>query len=142
MSSISAARSRGAMPAVGSSIRSSFGSARQRDRQLDALDVAIGERRARPVGQSGHADRREELYRLLAMTAARVRARRRAVSPAWLISAIWTFSATVIDGKVWATWKVRPTPRRNFSRGVRPRHVLAVEDDRAGDPAEAARRSG
>src|SRR5258706_11446413 len=36
------------------------------------------------------------------------------------ISAICTFSTTVSDAKVSAIWKVRPTPRCQMSRGLRP----------------------
>ena len=42
------------------------------------------------------------------------------MSPACEISAICTFSATVIEWKVAATWKVRPTPSRQISRGAKP----------------------
>ncbi|CFW38173.1 Uncharacterised protein [Bordetella pertussis] len=35
-------------------------------------------------------------------------------------SAICTFSTTVSDAKVAAIWKVRPTPRRQMSRGRMP----------------------
>ncbi len=40
--------------------------------------------------------------------------------PFKLISAICTFSATVMDTNVCAIWKVRPTPRRQMRRGARP----------------------
>ena len=39
----------------------------ERDGELDALDVAIGEFAARPVGGLAHADLREQLERALAM---------------------------------------------------------------------------
>ncbi|MFL5156433.1 MAG: hypothetical protein ACJ8C3_26690, partial [Microvirga sp.] len=58
------------MRAPGSGLRP----ARERDRELDALDVAIGKGRARPIGEGVHAERGEELYRLFAVAAARVRA--------------------------------------------------------------------
>jgi hypothetical protein len=35
-------------------------------------------------------------------------------------SAICTFSTTVSEAKVSAIWKVRPTPMRQISRGLRP----------------------
>ena len=52
VSAISSLRSFGAMPAVGSSISSSLRRVGQRDRQLDPLDVAVGQhaaRRGRPA---------------------------------------------------------------------------------------------
>ena len=39
-------------------------------------------------------------------------------------SAICTFSATVIEAKVAATWNVRPTPRRQMSPGAMPAVLL------------------
>ena len=47
-------------------------------------------------------------------------ARARTVSPACESSAICTFSTTVIEPKVAAIWKVRPTPSRQISRGGSP----------------------
>ena len=72
ISCISCARSFGAMPAVGSSISRSFGRAGQRDGKLDALDVAVGQLAAGPVGVGRHADAVEQGHRLLAIEAARV----------------------------------------------------------------------
>ena len=40
------------------------------------------------------------------------------------MSAICTFSATVIEPKVAATWNVRPTPRRQMSPGAMPAVLL------------------
>ena len=40
--------------------------------------------------------------------------------PWWDISAICTFSRTVIEAKVAVIWKVRPTPRRQTARGLSP----------------------
>ena len=49
VSAISSLRSFGAMPAVGSSISSSFGSVGERDGEFDALHVAISEHAASAV---------------------------------------------------------------------------------------------
>ena len=49
VSSIRAARSRSAIPAVGSSMSRSFGLARQRDGELDPLHVPVGKLRAGPI---------------------------------------------------------------------------------------------
>ena len=40
--------------------------------------------------------------------------------PRWLISAICTFSRTVIEAKVAVIWNVRPTPSRQTRRGGQP----------------------
>ena len=71
------------------------------------------------------------------------------VSPACEISAICTFSTTVIEAKVAAIWKVRPTPSRQISRGGRPassspsrRIVAGVGRKLAVDHVEAGRLAG
>ncbi len=53
-------RERGDMPAVGSSISSSRGCAGERQRELDALGVAVGERGAVRVGEVGASDALEQ----------------------------------------------------------------------------------
>jgi hypothetical protein len=63
------------------------------------------------------------------------------------ISAICTFSTTVIEPKVAATWKVRPTPRRQMSRGgrpamLRPQRISPASAQLAVDHVEAGRLAG
>ena len=99
-SAIKSLRSRGAMPAVGSSISSSRGSAGERDGELDPLDVAIGELAAWPIGGFVHADLMQQFERLLAMIRCRWPPQPVRSSRALAMSAICTFSATVIEPNV------------------------------------------
>ena len=75
----------------------------ERDGKLDALDVAIGELAARPVGGVAHADLLEQLERAIAMQLAPPAARADRSRAACEISAICTFSMTVIEPNVAAT---------------------------------------
>ena len=122
----------------------------QRDRQFDALQVAVGEHCAGTLGLLQHADPREERVGLLARSCA-WRGRPSDQSRRWWESrAICTFSRTVIEAKVAVIWNVRPTPRRQMSRGLRPIRLrpsnsicpasgrdLAVEHVEAGGLARA-----
>ena len=109
-----------------------------RDRELDALDVAVGEHAARAgrpapscrpgraapaprraCGRARGARRRERGRRARAAPSARSR-------------------RTVSEAKVSAIWKVRPTPRRQIVARLPADQLDAVEPDRAGVGRELA----
>ena len=52
------------MPAVGSSISSSFGAVGERDREFEPLEVAVGEFAAGPLRMAAHADQFQQRERL------------------------------------------------------------------------------
>ena len=106
------------MPAVGSSISNSRGSLASAMASSTPLDVAISELAARPVGGVAHADLRRANRARARDAVARRGCQRPRSRRACESSAICTFSATVIEPKVAATWKVRPTPSRQISRGA------------------------
>ena len=122
----------------------------ERERQLDALGVAVGERRAALVGEAASSARARAARRPRRASAARrAPAMRAACAPACASSASSTFSRTVIDANVAATWNVRPTPRRAIARGGRPsmrapasRTVPGVGRELAVDEVEAGRLAG
>jgi hypothetical protein len=79
--------------------------------ELDALGVAVGERRASRFREASHPHAFEQRIGFGAQAVGRARAMPRS-APACESSASCTFSRTVIDANVAATWNVRPTPRR------------------------------
>ena len=93
----------------------------QRQRELDPLRIAIGERRAMPWSAKRVMPTRSSSG--VGLVAREIDGARTSSPPCALSrasSAICTFSRTVIDANVAATWNVRPTPRRAMARGGSP----------------------
>ena len=139
VSSISSTRSRGAMPAVGSSISSRLGSVGQRHRELDALQVAIGQHAAGPVGLGGHPDAFQQRHRLVAVQRRRAGGQKCEQAPVVREQRHLDVLGTVMEPKVSVIWKVRPTPSRQTRRGASPVTSLAQQPDAAGIRARAGR---
>ena len=97
-----------------------LGRAGERDGELHALDIAVGQLAAGPIGVRAEPDALEQGHAPRRGRDRPHRATTRACDHCRLISAICTFSATVMDTNVCAIWKVRPTPRRQMRRGARP----------------------
>ena len=126
-------------PAAGSSSSSSRGSSRERPRDLDALEGAVGEVR-RPAGRRGararagraaRARRRSQSplpSRRRRGAAARPRARRRRSASTHRPS---RSRAPISAGKSARFWNVRPIPARATRCGAIVEQVPAVEPDRA-----------
>ncbi len=140
-----------AAPCRRSARPSAAASARWRARsRVRPLDVAVGEHRAGLVGALGDADLREQRERLVAVHRARRAASMLSNCRRCESSAICTFSRTVIEPKVAAIWKVRPTPSRQIvarlagRRGLRPSNRIApgVGRELAVDHVEAGRLAG
>ena len=97
-----------------------LGRAGQRDGELHALDVAVGELAAGPVGLRRHADALEQRQRLVAIEVAAHRATSARVRRLRLISAICTFSATVMEGTSARPGRCGRRPGARCARGGRP----------------------
>ena len=111
----------------------------ERERQLDALGVAVGERRAMRVGEVGAADAREQRVGAGIVQRRRERRRARGRGPHARAARARTFSRTVIDANVAATWNVRPTPRARDRVRRQAVDARAVQRDACRRPARAGR---
>jgi len=120
VSRIRSMRSRGAMPAVGSSINKKLGLVGQRDRKLQPLEIAVSElaagnarreaamptRSSKPAGLlAGQPRRRGHQIKQAPADATPAR-------PGHSRALSWSRMVAVI-------WKVRPTPSRQIARGFR-----------------------
>ena len=91
----------------------------ERHRELQPLEIAIGELAAGPIGITAHADEIEQPARLVAREIRRRGPEIEQRLP-YDTSATCTFSRTVMVGKVAVIWNVRPTPSRQIARGFWP----------------------
>ena len=140
VSAISSLRSRGAMPAVGSSISRSFGFVGHRDRELDALDVAVGQRRCTADRPSAFMPTCSSNANASSRRCAAAGFHHDQIFPSDDSNAICTFSTTVSDAKVSAIWNVRPTPLLPDRRAAscRPARAPVHPHRRGWSPVSAA----